>query len=348
MKNLRNALLVGMSASVLTACGGAGGPTVGSDPETDTFRQGLPSSEDISMAYGANGKAAGALNGDYSLIAGMTAEAVIGTNAFMIGHFAMMSAVADLPPTGEGENYRVWEGEHKNLTLRVRADRKEAPGGTRFDYVLAGKVTDSDADMIPIVDGHVVRLDATSARDGYGIVRFHFTNLNTLEPNRQIGGISRVAFRKVNKAHQVHVRALDIKTPDDPYFPQAAEYFYAVKPNESGALKWFSVGDVKRDGAPYENVAVHSAWRADKSGIGSAVVFDGSLEVDYWHLVECWDSTFIKGYDALSAPELNFESGDATSCFGTPENLEVPEHQETLPNEDPEIPAAMPEEETGE
>ena len=341
MTTYRTALLLALAS--LVACGDVD-PTVGSEVETDTFRQALPSAEDVSLDYGADGAARQALNGDYSLIAGLTAHAVVGTNATMVAHFALMEYVSNLPPTEAGEDFRVWQGEHEELTVRVRADRVEVPEGLRYDYTLSGRVTADGGELLPVITGHVVRVgvvDDEAPRNGFGIVRFHFENLDTLEPEREIGGKARVSFRKEGRAHQVHVRFIDVRTPDDPYFPSAAEYVYAVQPDESGAMAWYSRGDVKKDGEPFEDVAVHSVWRADKSGIGSGFVTGGSLEVDYWHLLECWDPTFIKGYGSLATPGLTLPSGDAASCFARPENLEVPEQQEVLPDEDPAIPGPI-------
>lgn len=349
MKTIRNLVLATMATSVLAACGTGGDPTLGggSDSETETFRQALPAAEDVEMEYSPDGSVNG-MAGQYAMIAGLTAEAVVGTNAFMIEHFAMMRAVANLPPTEEGPDYRAWQGEKDDLTLRVEAHRSPTPRGTRYDYLVAGKVTTDGGDFEPIIDGHVVRLDEQyQPRDGFGIVRFHFHNLNDLEPERGIDGIVRVAFRKANRAHQVHVRAINVVTPEEPDFPQAAEYVYAVRPDTSGAMQWFSKSDVKKDSQPLENVAVHSVWRSDHSGIGAAFVFGGSLDVDYWHLVECWGGNFVKSFDIMETPDLRLESGDAASCFDVPDALDTPAVEETLPDEDPEIPAPMPEEDEG-
>ncbi len=346
MQIFRTVILLS-AATTLLACGNGDSGTMMSaqDDDTETFRQALPAAGDIELDYRSSGGSANALAGQQSLIAGMTAEAVIGTNAFMIGHFAIMHAVSRLPPTEEGPNSRVWQGTNNGIDVRVEAHRTLAPGGTRYDYVVAGRDAGTTGDFLPVIDGHVVRLDEQyQPRDGFGIVRFHLDHLNTLEPERAIDGKIRVGFRKANRAHQVHVRAINIVTPEDPGFPAAAEYVYAVRPDGSGAMQWFSKSDVKKDSAPLENVAVHSVWRADHSGIGSAVVFGGSLEVDYWHLVECWAGNFTKGYDMLETPGLRNDSGDASTCFGSPQDLETPAVEETLPDEDPAIPAPMPDE----
>jgi len=344
MNAFRHIIIASLAVTALTACGNTNEPTVGTggdDADTQTFRQALPAADDLEMDYGPEGTANG-LAGQHAVIAALTARTVIGTNLFMVGHFAMMQAVASLPPTDSGPNYRIWQGEHNDLTMRVSAHATPAPNGTRYDYVVAGKVTADGGDFAPIIDGHVVRL--SDDRDGFGIVRFHFDNLNDLEPERQIDGKVRVAFRKVNNAHQVHVRAINVVTPEDPGFPQAAEYVYGVRPDTSGALRWYSKSDVKQDSQPLENVAVHAAWRADKSGAGSAFVFGGSLEVDFWHLVECWGSNFVKGYDALETPDARLTSGDLGTCFDTPDTLEPPAFEENIADEDPAIPAPMPEE----
>ncbi len=339
MKPITSPITLASIASLLIACGPQNEAQLAQQEDTDTFRQALPTADDVALEYGA-GSRSQALNGDYALLAGLTAEAVVGTNAFMLGHFLMLEAVSNHEPTESGENFRVWEGTRHDLTLRIRADRSETPRGFRYDYTLAGKVTDSDADFLDVITGHVVRLDDESdTRSGFGIVRFHFGNLNALEPERQIAGTVRVAFGKADRAHAVRVRAIGVKTPDDPYFPPAAAYRYGVTQEGAGGLQWFAHGDVKKDGEPFENVAVHTVWRENKSGIGSGFVTGGSLEVDYWHLLECWDPTFIKGFDMLSVPGLDLPSGDPATCFASPGELEVPEMDEAMADEDPEVPA---------
>lgn len=343
MNTFRNILILS-AASTLMACGSADQPDMlgADDPQTETFRQALPSAEDVEMSYSATATPNG-LAGQYALLAGLTANAVIGTNAHIIHHFAVMRFVANMPPTEAAENFRAWQADNDGLTVRVEATRAATPRGFRYDYSVSGKPVGSADDFLPVIDGHVVRLaDEYEPRDGFGIVRVHYDNLNTLEPEREIDGKVRVAFRKADRAHQVHVRAIGVESPDDPDFPKAAEWMYAVSQEGAGGLRWYSNGDVNDDGTA-ENVAVHTLWRADKSGIGSALVFGGSLEVDYWHLVECWGSNFVKAYDMLEAPELRTESGEAGSCFDVPTNLEPPAFEENIADEDPAIPAPMDE-----
>lgn len=316
------------------------------DPETEVYRQALASEGDIALEYGdGSGTVHQGLNGERSEIAGLTVDAVAGTNAFIFNHIQMLKAVSQLPPSAATDNSRTWQGEDGDVFMRLHVEKSDTPRGTRFDYVLSGRpADDADADMIGILSGDIVRIETRPeelGKQGFGVVRFNFTNFNTLRPSEQIEGMARVAFRRVGEVRQVHVRNIGIKTLEHPNYPEAAEYKYTQLPERGGELRFFGKGDVLNDGAPFESFAVASAWRANRTGIGTAVVFDGSLQVDYWNLGQCWDTGLIVGYEKLETPGWSNEEGTVETCFDLPE-METPAFQESLPDEDPEIPAAHP------
>lgn len=57
--------------------------------------------------------------------------------------------------------------------------------------------------------------------------------------------------------------------------------------------------------------------------------------------MECWGTNLRKGYDSFSVPDMMFESGDKETCVMEVEELEIFAFYETLPDEDPEIPASV-------
>ncbi len=353
-KLIRRTLLILVAISMV-ACvdndpvsiGQSGGD---SDPETDTFRAGLINQDDISMDFGDDSNTRQqALAGQTSVVALLTADAVISTNLFLGNHLLAMRLITALPPTAATPNSRLWQGDDDGVTYRVFVEKSQTPRGVRFDYLIAGKPSDAGEDaFLALVDGHVTRIDTRPAelgRQGFGIIRYNFDNINTLDPTEEIAGVARIAFRKVGNVKQVHTRMVGVETPNDPDMPEAAEYMYTLLPNKSGAMRFYGIGDVNKDGAPYENVAVHSAWREDHSGIGAVMAFGGSLDVDYWLLGECWESNLLKGYEKLEVPGMTHETGDAATCFNLPDDLEIPEHSNTVVDEDPAIPGAHPDEE---
>jgi hypothetical protein len=315
------------------------------DPETDAWRQALASEGDLELSYGEDGQVAQALNGTPSEIAHMTSDAVGGTNNFMRGHFQMLDDISQLPPTASTPDSRMWEGDHEGLFLRLYAEKSDTPRGTRFEYVFSGRpASDTSADMLPILIGDVVRIETRPdswGKQGFGVVRFNFHNYGLLHPNEDVDGMVRVSFRRVGNVRQVHARMLGVTTPQDPAFPPAAEFVYTQLPDRAGELRFISKADVKEDGLPLESVAVASKWRKNRSGIGNAVIFDGSLEVDYWHLTQCWDTALVTGFERRAIPNYEETEGNMSVCFDLPD-LEAPAYQATLPDEDPAIPAAHP------
>jgi len=343
MKNWTSKLILPLIAAfALGACGQDDGSSVSprsmESKDAETFRSALVSEDDIAMDFEVSANALG-LAGEPATTAGLTVDAITGTNTFMYHHLAIMRFVTSLPPSYVGPNRAIWEGkDDEGDFFRVKVERSETPRGVRFDYnVLGGTAEDGGLQLLPIVDGHVVRIDTRPAqlgKQGFGIVRFHFSNYNTIKPEEGVSGTARVAFRRIARVRQVHVRMLDVSSPDDPDFPPAAEYKYTQLPDGAGAMAWFSKSDISKDGAPLENVAVHTVWRNDYSGVGHATAFGGSLEVDYWTIGECWDSNLIKGYEKIEMPTMTHESGDPVSCLNLPTTLHIPEHQAELPDED--------------
>ena len=318
------------------------------NPATVRFRAALVSAEDVAMqavVAQSGGRTSQALNGEPSGIASLTADAVRGTNAFLTEHFDMMDKIVAQPPTLAEEDRHTWEGTHKTTFIRVVVERSDAPRGERFDYTLeAGPVGQP---LLPLISGHVVRVQTRQQdmdKQGFGVVRFHFTNIAAVMPEHPVTGISRIAFRRVGDVHQVSVRMINMNIPDDPEYPKHSAYGYVLMPNSSGALRWFSKADVMKDGAPLENITVHSAWRGDRSGLGAALFTGGSLNIDgnpidWLNITECWDTQGISGFVRQAIPDFSRDFGAPASCFQAPDSIDVPEFDETLPDEDPAIPS---------
>lgn len=319
---------------------------------TSLFRSALVAEGDIELQsnLGAGSTARQALNGDPSEVAKITANTVKDTNKFIVAHFEMMDDIVKQPPTRADEDTHVWEATYKGIFVRMKMDKSEAPRGTRFDYTFgARKASESDEALKPLISGHVVRVETRPeelGKQGWGIVRFHFTNLNALWPDEHDAkGIARIAFRRVGKVRQVRVRMINMDLPKEPDFPKHSSYGYTLLPNDAGAMRWFAKGDFMNDGAPLENFSVHSAWRANKSGMGFAAIHGGSLAidgkpVDYLNLTECWDATLNNTFVRQAIPDFSRDFGELSSCFAQPDkSLEAPE-AEVLPDEDPEIPEA--------
>lgn len=320
------------------------------EQETEEFRAAMVSKQDVTMTYDASGSRSSGLNGQLSPVAALTADTVVKTNLFLGGHIALMRHIVSLPPSLAEQGHRVWEGTHDGFFVRVDVTREDAPRGERFDYAMSARRADDDAaQMLTIFDGHVVRIDTRPDSDhqGWGVVRYYFDNYNTLRPDAQIGGTARAAFRRVGKVRQVRVRLVGVETPDRPDFPQAAAYDYVLLPNRAGRLEWFARADFNQDGGqPLEDLAVHSFWRADLSGAGVAWASGGTLDVDYLRDAECWNARLQKSYSRLSSPDGDITDGDRASCVHNTDDLEPPAFQDSLPDEDPQIPAAHPDEQS--
>ena len=331
----------------LVAASACGEQVSAEQQETEEFRAALVSEEDITLSYegGSNTQSSG-LNDEISGIAALTADTVVSTNRFLRGHLQIMRLIVSLPPVVVEENRRVWEGSDDEVFIRVEVNRSDAPRGSRFDYQMnARPAGDDSADMLTIFDGYVVRIDPRPDHDnqGWGVVRYHFDNYNTLRPAEQVGGKGRLAFRRVGDVRQVRVHLIGVNTPDHPNFPDAAAFDYVLLPDRAGRMKWYAKADFNQDGAqPLEDIAVHSYWRGDLSGAGVAHASGGSLEVEFLRSAQCWNQRFRKTYELASWPSGHSEDGNRAVCVQDIDQLEPPAHQDQLADEDPEIPPAHP------
>jgi hypothetical protein len=310
------------------------------DPEAEVFRAGLASEDDLALEFNADTTRQQALAGQVSVLAALTADAVLSTNHWVFAHIHLMRAISLYPPTLREENARTWEGTDKGNFYRVKIEREVTPDGVFFTYSFEGRLeSEPETALRVLLEGEVLRTTTGPRPDGEGVVRFFFDNLSHLDPNSDTTGTARVAFRKTDGQRQVHNRMINMVVPDDEKFPEFAEYTYTQFAGGGGEMKWFSKGDIKEDGAPYEYISAHSAWQPNLSGVGSAVAFGGSIDVEQWNLTECWGSTLHKTYDRFSIPTTAIEDGDSTTCVMPVAELEIPEYQETLPDEDPTLPA---------
>lgn len=323
------------------------------DPSTAMFRGAMVSEQDINMDQAPSKSGAmQALNGDPSEIADITANTVRFTDELLKAQFKVIDDIIQLDPTTLSDTEHVWQLDADDISLRLSMSKSDAPKGSRFDYTLEVAPVSDRSSFSPIVDGHVVRLDAQTAdnNQGFGIVRFHFTNLSTHFPeDNDSKGIARIAFRNVGKVGQVRTKLLNMEVPNDPKFPANSLYNYTILPNNSGGFQWFSRGDIMKDGAPFEDLSVHSRWRNDFSGLGQMRLQGGSLAVDgtpveFLQKTECWDTSLHNSFQKNEAPGYSMESGDALSCFGVPTDEVSVLEINPLQDEDPTLPEAHGEE----
>ncbi|MFU8804131.1 MAG: hypothetical protein ACNA8W_10010 [Bradymonadaceae bacterium] len=315
------------------------------DSRTAEFRAGLVGESDIRMTLGAgaSGQRGQALNGEPALMAAITADVVTGTNSFLLGHLTMMRFIVDLPPTVIEDDLHVWEGTHQGTFMRVTVERSDALAGTKFDYRMEGRpASASDDELLTYFDGEVVRVETETGPtdNGWGLIRYYFDNLSTIEEHKDVAGTGRITFRRAGNVHQIRVHLDEIKTPEDPNFPEAAIFDYTLLPDLAGGLRFFARADVKKDGSPLEDVAIFSAWRADLSGAAVGLVTGGSLDADYWHMVECWDTMLHKNYWFLGTNLGQLEDGDRAGCQRDPDTMDVPEFDEESVSQDPVLPEA--------
>ena len=349
--------MIRLLTTTLAVAGFAGAGCGLQDAETETVeesRQALVSEQDLEMKMddGSTNTTSQALGdkdhtGKRSKMGLLTAGVVVGTSRVLLHHAGLMQAIVALPPTRTSNDRAVWEDTDDGFLWRVTVERKDVPKGKRFRYRLKARPADDpSADFQTIFGGWVVRTDLRAGHNpGFGVVRYHFDNYGELTDSDEHQGKVRVAFRRAGGVHQIKVRAIGVETPEDPDFPPLASYRYTLLPNHAGSLKWFSKDDFNKDGEkPLENIAMHSKWRDDKSGISVGVAMDGTMDHDHVSVAECWDSKLMKTYGRLGWSDGNAEEGKRSRCVRNPDKVDHPAFQSNLPDEDPDVPSEHPKE----
>ncbi len=345
MKSLRIVALLSL-VFLWSACVPESGPE---ESATEAFRMGLLDRGDIEMNYGnqqLQGLAMASAQplGHHSVLAYETGRSVVGTNLILLHLVVTMEVIASLPPTVAEEDLHIWEGVHEGVFSRVTITREDRPEGARFDYLLEALPEGESGELRRMIEGYTLRFQEGNqlSYHGYGLVDYDFDEINEIYP-QGIGGTAAVAFRRAGGVHQVNVRFVDAFSPEHPDFPPLASYQYIQRSDLSGEFAWMSSADYLEDGEPYEDITARVRWNADLSGTGIARLTGGSMEVDYWHLTDCWNDGLQVLYNELALPNLSWDDGDIDACAFDPAEFTLPTEEE-LGSERPEVPQAHPEE----
>lgn len=314
MKTLTTVALVLSSAALLGGC------ALESDENADRYRQALPAGEEVQVAGPAEDTAAG--NGaasadgasgadDFAHYYGFTREVRGGVNHITFDVLALVSAIADYPPTRVSDDRAVWGPWTDSLepvTWRLVITEVEQD---EYTYVFEGrpKTSERDADFRAVLSG--VGYGEAHPNHGDGHFTFDADVARDLDPWKHEDDSGTLTITHTLSTPMKTVRAEAVPS-DSPAWWTATSM---ERPNGTGILLVDAYDDVEDEGGTErENISIESQWRGDGAGRADITLTGGDLTPGMTvNAVECWDTGFYRVYYSDSV-NYEVEQGDATAC----------------------------------
>ncbi|MFW6058401.1 MAG: hypothetical protein ACOC9W_06055 [Persicimonas sp.] len=278
-----------------------------------------------------------AIVGESSELAGLTRQAVFGTNRTIYRVFELIDAITAFPPLRRGEDWWEWEGTPDGNYLFFRID---AVDDDTLEYTM--RWGDSAQDNATIFTGWFRPFEAEGdPQEGVGVLRIDFDAIHAYDPSSAQGKIV-IAFRARNQVRQVRVGYYQLR--EEPAEPLDAIYRYVELPSKRGRLVFFGRGDFAGDGRPHEFLSVQTVWLADRRGRVAARIEEGSFDQPFT-VRQCWDASETVDW-AHSQPTLpDYDGGSQDDCAPGLRSLDIEAPTYEPPgDEDPQVPEPHPSE----
>ena len=299
---MRNALVLALTASTLTACsvGGPGSELTEVLPDDRIY---------INMPVSAE-NAKDAEDGVWSDHYLFTAKVTRDVNTMIAMPLILVDHVTQHPPAEINEDHTVatWGPYSDALdpveTALVVEHPSQADDWT-LTFIQKPKGA-SDEEYVPVIAGIV---DAGSTRDIHsGTFAIDFDTLNTLNPNVGATGLF-VSEYDVDEAGVTAAAIFQGFSDGGEDIDAAYEYDQIHDGEGSMDLGWLN--DLDGDGSDEIHV-VRSRWTAEGAGRSDAVLTGGSLGEVAFHESECWDTSFDPVYNTNNW--TGEETGDEAAC----------------------------------
>ncbi len=330
---------------LLAGCGPIGGPVVTEPmpdiPETVEY-------DTVRIEYGDDDlltASARALVGSPSLLALVSQQFVRGTNGILRAQLALIAAVTRTRPTDYDDGVWSWDNaaSRRAPELFSRFEIQEVEPGA---YTYRWRLGETESDLLEVFSGEFHPRQRFNGRQrGLGMLQFNFSNLRQLDPDADpSAGRVAIAFRSVGGIRQVKVASFDLVTEEQPA-PRNGQYEYVEFADGAGRFQFGAETDFLNDGVPLEKLSIDAVWTESAAGRALASLTGGSLMVNEVLLHECWDggarTTFADATPDLAIP---YEDGESSACDGRLFDIELEPPDVVVPQTDPAIPAAHPDE----
>lgn len=305
----------------------------GLNDDSDAFRQGLPTSEAVTIRLpgssgttqglailGGGGEARQA-QGEKSALYTITRAATLTVNGGTVYALGVLKAIVDQPPTSVNGNVAIWGPHTDSLspnTWRLTVTR-DAPD--HFTYALEGKgKTEGDSSYRKVFFGtHVPVLDAGGTpEEGFGTGEFtlDWNQEATLPEHSGGAGTAAIQYSRESLAEGVSVNAnFTAFKPDAASEPVSGKYEYQETPDSGGFFSFSRSASVAGTSVA-ELLSIHSRWKAQGAGRSDVKASGGDLTAAAT-LSECWDSNFLSRYLVTTIPGVQSYGDPNADCAFT-------------------------------
>jgi len=306
---MKKILGLATAALLATACGRdfrAGLPTkqMVEVPFPQSNSQGLQAQGEV-----GNAKTSTALQGQLSDGYVLTRSATGTVNAGTLAVLGLIKAITDQPPTSAAGNTAVWGPGHDALSPNTYRMTVVNTHGNEYSYMLEGRANEApDTAFVRVLSGTHV---ATSDDVGHGGFLLDFDAAATLpEHDANVGSVE-IGYGNDGDHGAVGVLARFENVVDQDTGARVnANYAYASVPNVGGAFEFAVRKNLNpQDGTTLENFTIKSRWLSSGAGRSDAQVSGGDLGANQATWNECWDTSFLSQYAAVSY--------DTTAGYGT-------------------------------
>ncbi len=325
------AQILALAVCLLHGCGAQTTEPMPDIPEVVEYDTVKINYGDDDLLVGGAGLRQNALVGDPSPFAVITKAVVRGTNRTIRDNLQFVRNVTRFPPSSYNDGVWTWEYENADGYIFF-AIEETSPNSFRYVF----RAGQDSSDSAEVFNGEFTRRDRFFGRQqGFGIIRWNFTNLRRFDPTSPEGEMV-IAFRANQENRQVRVGLFGFRELNDDG-PADGLYEY-VQRGEAGRLKFAALTDWLKDGEPLERTTLDVAWNAQQEGKTKVRLTDGSLEVDEFIIDECWDTSAVTVYTDVTPDVPSFEGGSVDDCAAdlTEVELTAPEYEPLT--EEPAIP----------
>jgi hypothetical protein len=291
------------------------------------FRAGLPTKEMVEVPFPnnnaqglqaegelRNAKTSNALQGQLSDGYVLTHSATNMVNGGAVFVLTLLDAITKNPPTTQQGNTAVWGPGHDALSPNTYRLTVVNTQGDEYAYKLEGRANAApDSAFVPLITG---AHKAASDTVGHGGFLVDFDAAATLPEHGQDVGSIEFAYGNDGDTGAVGVAARFEGVRDqDTGGTVNANYAYLSIPNVGGGFEFAVRKNLNpNEGSTLENFSIKSRWTASGAGRSDAQVSGGDLGAQQATWNECWDSSFLSQFLAVSYDTAAGYGTEASGC----------------------------------
>lgn len=302
------------------------------DP-ADSFRQGVPTAEDVKIKVPES--SGQALSSSQDGLEGARADFYVVTrgvtlvlNGATVAVLGLVKGITDHRPTSMKGNEAVWGPHTDPLSPNTYKFTTTKVTGQQYEYVLEakGKSEADDAYKVILKGAHEIAPgSAGEAGKNYGNGSFtiYWNEMQKLPEHGEEVGTAAFVYSRLSETADttVSVELTQFKDKETGKLVDAS-YRYLATPAQGGSFDFKLVKNLDSDPArsAIETATIRSRWLQTGAGRADVKAVGGDLGTGNATASECWDENFASRFLTASfLPEANKYGAESSCAFATAE-----------------------------